>query len=97
MMTYNSYNENMNLSEGASRILNIIAEKVNRSTGKYVTDKEIIKSSSPIPAEEVYIYLGELEGLGLILRGLQASGAEFRMLNITKEGLEETSSTQHLR
>ena len=87
----------MNISEGARTILNTIAEKANRSTSTSVIDKAVIDGGHRIPPEEVHSYLNQLEGLGLIKRGPKASGADFRMINITREGLEATSSTQDLR
>jgi hypothetical protein len=36
----------------------------------------------------------QLEGLNLIKIGVKVSGSDFRMINITKEGLEESSKNQ---
>jgi hypothetical protein len=49
-----------------------------------------------IPAEEAYSPLLQLEGMNLIKIGVKASGADFRMISITKEGLEESLKDQQL-
>jgi len=86
----------MELSEGQRRILNIVAEKSNRSANTSVYDDAII-SASGLPSDEVYTYINQLEGLGLLLLAIKVSGADFRLINITKEGLEVTSQGQGLR
>lgn len=45
-----------------------------------------------MPAGEVFSYLLYLEGLNMIKIGAKISGADFRMINITKKGLEERSN-----
>jgi len=86
----------MSLSEGQLRILNIVAEKSGRSVSTPVVDTAVIEASGLIP-EEVYLYLSQLDGLGLVKIGIKVSGAEFRMVNIIKEDLEETSQGQEIR
>lgn len=52
---------------------------------------------SGLPADEVNTNFGQLQGLGLINLGIKVSGAEFRLVNITKEGLDATSQNQAMR
>jgi hypothetical protein len=51
----------VHLSEGLGNILNIFAEKANRSLTKPVYDIAVIKECGNIPEEEVYSYLNQLE------------------------------------
>jgi hypothetical protein len=86
----------VDLSEGQLKILNIVAEKTGRSLSKSVFDTAVIDDSG-LPADEVYTYLSQLQGLGLITIGMKVSGADFRTINITKEGLDATSENQPFR
>jgi len=45
-------------------------------------------------ADEAYRCLLQLEELNLIKIGIKVSGSDFRMINITKQGLEESSKNQ---
>jgi predicted transcriptional regulator len=81
----------MSLSEGQRNILNLIAEMLGRTTSTSVRDEAIIKRSG-LPADEVRNYLYLLEGLELITIDIKASGADHRMVYMTKDGLEESSS-----
>jgi hypothetical protein len=83
----------MDLSEGQRKILDIIAEKSDRNPNTSVIDTAVIQASG-VPADEVNAYLGQLDGLGLIKLGIKVSGADFRLINITKEGLDATSQNQ---
>jgi hypothetical protein len=86
----------MILNEGQQKILDIIAEKSNFSVNTSVFDTAVIQASG-LPANEVKTYFSQLEGFGLIKMGIKASGADFRLINATKEGLEASSHTQELR
>jgi hypothetical protein len=86
----------MDLSEGQLKILNIIAENTIRNPTVSVHDTAIIRVSG-LPADEVRTYFGQLEGLGLITLGTKVSGADFRLVNITVEGLNATDQNQGLR
>jgi hypothetical protein len=81
----------MSLSEGQRNILNLIAEMSGRTTSTSVRDEAIIKRSG-LPADEVRNYLYLLEGLELITIDIKASGADHRMVYMTQDGLEESSS-----
>jgi hypothetical protein len=84
---------------GLRNILDTVAKKTNRSVSWSVTDTVIVRAcedNNTIPAEEAYSHLLQLEGLNLIKIGVKASGADFRMISITKEGLEESSKNQQL-
>ena len=80
----------MDLSEGQLKILNIVAEKTGHSNG---LDTAVIEDSG-LPVDEVNTYLSQLEGLGLIKIGMKVSGADYRTVRITKEGLDATSQNQ---
>jgi hypothetical protein len=83
------------LLPGLRNILDTVAKKTNRSVSWSVTDTVIVQDceDNNIPAEEAYSHLLQLEGLNLIKIGVKASGANFRMISITKEGLEESSKS----
>ena len=81
----------MSLSQGQRNILNLIAEMSDRTTSTSVRDDAIIKRSG-LPADEVRNYLYLLEGLELITIDIKASRADHRMVCMTKDGLEESSS-----
>lgn len=86
----------MVLSEGQQTILKIIVEKSSRNPEVSVMDTAVIRESG-LPTDEVNTYLGELQGLGLIKLSIKVSGAEFRLINITKDGLDATSQVQSMR
>jgi hypothetical protein len=72
-------------------ILTIIADQSRGNVNASVYDFNIIKESG-LPVSEVYNYLYQLESLGMIKLGIKASGADFRLVNITGKGLDELSS-----
>jgi hypothetical protein len=55
------------INEGQREILFIIAELSGRSVTNSVRDTSVVEVSG-LPAEEVYDYLNQLEGLGYILQ-----------------------------
>jgi len=79
----------MSLSEGQRKVLEVLAEKSNRNPGMSVFDTAIVQESG-LPAHEVNTYLNQLEGLGLIILGMKAAGANYRLVNITGNGLNAT-------
>ena len=84
---------------GLRNILDTVAKKTKLSVSWSVTDTVIVQAcedNNTIPAEEAYSHLLQLEGLNLIKIGVKASGADFRMISITKEGLEESTKNQQL-
>jgi hypothetical protein len=86
----------MAMSEGQRDILNIIAELSGRTVSRSVIDTAVIERSA-LPAEEVRAYFGILEGLGYITIGIKVSGVDFKLINMTKEGLVASSENQPLR
>ena len=84
------------MSEGQKRILDILAEKSNHNPGMSVYDTAIIKESGLL-AEEVNTYLDQLHRLGLIILGRKAAGADYRLVNITGDGMNAISKNQGLR
>jgi hypothetical protein len=89
-------NRFMALSEGQRKILDIIADLTGRTLSTSTMDAVVIDKSG-LPEEEVRNYLGQLDGLGYITIGIKVSGADYRMINMTKEGLQITSDNQSLR
>jgi Fe2+ or Zn2+ uptake regulation protein len=85
----------MKLTEGQSRIFNIVIDKTKRTLTTAVHDTAIIEASG-LPSGEVYEYLSQLEGLGLITIDQKMSGATSRLVRITKDGLQATSEDQEL-
>jgi hypothetical protein len=86
----------MNLSEGQLKILKIVAEKSARNPDTSVFDIAVIQESG-LPTDEANTYLGQLQGLGLVKLDIKVSGADVRLMHITKEGLDVTSQNQGLR
>jgi hypothetical protein len=76
----------MAMSEGQRNILDIIAELSNRTVTISVLDSAVIQRSG-LPAKEVRDYFDQLEGLDYIMIGIKVSGTDFRLINMTKEGL----------
>jgi hypothetical protein len=68
----------------------------DRAVTKSVIDTAVIDRSG-LPAEEVRNYFDQLEGLGYITKGIKVSGADFKLMNMTKEGLLASSENQPLR
>jgi hypothetical protein len=71
----------------------MLAEKSNHNPGMSVFDTAIIKESG-LPREEVNTYLGQLHSLGLIILGRKAAGADYRLVNITGDGINAISQNQ---
>ena len=86
----------MVLSEGQRKILDIIATLTGRTLSTSTIDAVVIDKSG-LPEEEVRNYLSQLDVLGYITIGIKVSGADYRMINMTKEGLQVTSDNQRLR
>jgi hypothetical protein len=89
-------NRSMAMNEGQKKILDIIAVLTGRTLSTSTMDAVVIDKSG-LSAEEVRNYLRQLEGLGYITIGIKVSGADYRMINMTKEGLQVTSDSQALR
>ena len=88
---YHGLNRSMAMSEGQRKILDII---VAYRRIEHIYDGRF---KSALPEEEVRNYLSQLDGLGYIIIGIKVSGADHRMINMTKEGLQVTSNNQRLR
>ena len=81
-------------------ILEVIGDLSHHDVNTNVVDTSVAQHNDRLPSLEVYDCLEELESLGLI-KMLQPIGdtkekmddQTFRLLNITKEGLEELQST----
>ena len=76
-------------------ILEIVGRLSHYDVHTNVVDTSLVQHSGGLSSAEVYDYLNELELLGLIkmlqpISNTKEKGGEtFRLLNITKEGLEE--------
>jgi predicted transcriptional regulator len=75
----------MSLREEQRRILEIIGE-IKSESGMSVFDTATIHKRG-LPAGVVNTYIKELESLGLIILGLKTTGANYRLVNITRNGL----------
>jgi len=71
-------------------LLELIGELSGHSVVTSVLDSIVIRRSG-LPADEVNMCLDQLEGLGLIAVGLKGSGAEFGLINMTRDGVKENS------
>jgi hypothetical protein len=83
-------------------ILVLIAELTHYNVNEDVRHTLVIDRIE-LPEHETHRHIHELESLGLIKiqprmnRTTDERGREFRLINITKEGLHELSSHQTLR
>ena len=77
------------LSEELRDILNIIADLSHKDPKSDVKDTGVVEEAKHLPADEVMNYISQLESRGFVQLGVKAAGASFRLLNITKAGLEE--------
>jgi predicted transcriptional regulator len=80
----------MEVSHELRKVLEIIADMTQGSVDKYVYDTVLIKRVN-LPAEEVQKHLDELKSLGLIEINKRMTGGHFALVNITKEGLRQSS------
>ena len=85
----------MAMSEGQRTILDILAVLTGRTLSTSTMDAVVIDKSG-LSAEEVRNYLSQLDILGYITIGIKVSGADYRMINMTIDGLQVTSNNQRL-
>jgi predicted transcriptional regulator len=78
----------MEINPQSRKLLALIADISQYNTNASVLDTSLIERSG-LPASEVNKYLTELESHELIKRQIKVSGADFRLLNLTKYGLKE--------
>ena len=67
-----------------------MAELSNGSTTEDIRDTTVVQKSG-LPADEVYTYFNQLKSLKYIKMAMRVSGPDFTLLNITREGLENSS------
>jgi predicted transcriptional regulator len=85
----------MEVSHELRKVLETIADMTQSSIDKYVYDTVLIKRVN-LPADMVQKYLNELNSLGLIeISQRMSTGADFALVNITKEGLRIVKLNQH--
>jgi hypothetical protein len=77
------------LSQQLRDILNIIEDLSHNNTNASIKDIGVIEEARNLPEDEVRNYLDQLESLGLIIQEIRVSGADFRHLRITTEGINE--------
>lgn len=83
-------------------VLTLTAELTHNNMNEDVRHTLVIDRIG-LPEHETHRYIHELESLGLIRiqprmnRATDEKGREFRLINITREGLQELSSDQTLR
>jgi DNA-binding IclR family transcriptional regulator len=82
----------MAMNEGMQKILDIVAELSNGSTSRKIFDTAVVERSG-LPTDEVYSYFDQLQSLKYIEMDIKVSDSDVRLLNITKEGLENSSWT----
>ena len=91
----------MAIRPGLRNILKVVGDLSNYDVTTNVVDTSVVQHSDGLSSLVVYDCLEELESLGLI-KMVQPIGdtkekkdnETFRLLNITKEGLEELKSNQ---
>lgn len=86
----------MAIKEPSRNILKIIADLSHNDVNTNVFDTAVVERSS-LPAMEVDSYLVELSSLGFIkmlqkISDADYKGQNYRLLNITREGLHELSA-----
>jgi hypothetical protein len=86
---------------GLRNILKVVGDLSNYDVTTNVVDTSVVQHSDGLSSLDVYDCLEELESLGLIKMVQPIGDTEekkddetFRLLNITKEGLEELKSNQ---
>jgi predicted transcriptional regulator len=83
-------------------VLELTAELTHDNVNEDVHHTLVIDRMG-LPEHETHRYIHELESLGMIKikprmnRAIDEKGREFRLINITKEGLQELSSNNTLR
>ena len=77
------------MNEGMQKILDIVVELSNGSTSRKIFDDAVVRRSS-LTTDEVYSYFDRLQSLKYIEMDIIVSGRGVRLLNITKEGLENS-------
>lgn len=76
----------MEISPKLTSILSLVADLSHYNINASVLDTAVIERSG-MPASQVNSYIKELDSMGLLNLQLKVSGADFRLLNLTKEGL----------
>jgi Mn-dependent DtxR family transcriptional regulator len=92
----------MSLRKELHDVLALIAEITHNNVNEDVRHTLVIDRMG-LPEHETHRYIHELDSLGLIriqprMNGaIDEKGREFRLINITREGLQELSIDQELR
>jgi hypothetical protein len=86
----------MALNEGQRKILSIIDEKADHTLDGFVFDIDVIRESG-LPEGEARGYLDQLKGMRYIEIDLAITGANYRLINLTEDGLLVTSEDYELR
>jgi hypothetical protein len=92
----------MTLRKELHDVLALIAEITHNNVNEDVRHTSVIDRRG-LPEHETHRHIHELDSLGLIRiqprmnRATDEKGREFRLINITREGLQELSIDQELR
>jgi hypothetical protein len=92
----------MTIRPALTNILKVVGDLSDYDVTTNVVDTSVVQHSGGLSSLDVYDCLEELESLGLV-KMVQPIGdmiekkdeETFRLLNITKEGLEQLKSSQH--
>ena len=92
----------MTIRPALTNILKVVGDLSNYDVTTNVVDTSVVQHSGGRSSLDVYDCLEELESLGLV-KMVQPIGdmiekkdeETFRLLNITKEGLEQLKSSEH--
>ena len=77
----------MTLNTQLRDIITLIGDLTHNNVNVSLHDTAIIQRRPNVPANEMYNYLNQLESLGYIKIDRPMSGADFRLVNITKEDI----------
>jgi DNA-binding IclR family transcriptional regulator len=91
----------MTIGKQLQDVLTLIAGLTNNDINKDLPHTRVLDLNG-LPQHETHRYIHELESLGLVRiqprinRTSDEKGREYRLISITKEGLQELSSDKHL-
>lgn len=78
----------MRITPQLRNILDIVADLSHYDTNTSVIDRAVIERAG-LPSSQAMDSIRQLESMGLVNLQIKVSGADFRLMNITREGLKE--------
>jgi hypothetical protein len=78
----------MRITPQLRNILGIVADLSHYDTNASVIDRAVIERTG-LPPSQAMDNIRQLESLGLVNLQIKVSGADFRLMNVTREGLKE--------